>query len=120
MDIPPSRPVREECPVTLRHLFNELRIIERAELGELTVRPHGKKKPHPSDPAYQQPPTTISHFVEYVDDIGRVLAMAHYYERPDRFTMPDPKWLLTETEILIAPGAPGHRCPICAPDMESE
>lgn len=78
---------------------------------------------HPAPPQANQGADTLSQFVYYDDAQGRTIAKAHRSLQPDGRRggsgLPDPKWLLEATEILIPLDEPNHLCPECAPPQQS-
>ena len=87
----------------LRRIFNERRLTEAVEAGELTIQM--KRDRHPSPPRADEPICTRSQAIAYLDAEGRTVAVVHQFTRQDGSIgasgRPDPKLLLHEGEILL-------------------
>lgn len=113
---PSSLPRRKVCRRTLRELFNEGQYVAQAAEGRLDVRHHPRRRPSLTPPERGQPEGTVTELLEYADG-QTVVARAFLYRLPSGAVgasgLPDPTWLLTETEVLIADSDPGHWCERC-------
>jgi hypothetical protein len=100
----------------MRELFNAGRFVERAERGELLLRPYPRRKSSVTPLHRGQPAGTLSQLVDYWDG-DAVVARAFQYLRPDGSIgasgRPDPKVLVMEAEVLLADDVPGHWCERC-------
>lgn len=83
---------------TIRHAFNQRKICELAQSGELKVDIRVNK--HLKVPPPGEPYCTRSQFLVYRDLNENYVAGAHQYLRPDGTLggsgKPDPKWLVVE------------------------
>lgn len=88
-------------PAKLREIFAQARILERAEAGEL--RTVYLENGHPTRPKANEPFCTRSQYISYRDRMGREVARAHRYLRPDGTIglsgKPDPKLVLYNLEL---------------------
>lgn len=79
----------------LRRRFKEAQLEQRVTKGEVTVTV--KRSGHPSPPPACEPVCTRSETLEYRDNSGVKLSVAHRYLRPDGTIgasgKPDPKLL---------------------------
>ena len=91
-------------PSKLRSIFNDLRLFQMAQAGELTTRI--RKESHPNPPPGNEPFCTWSQTVEYLDQAGHLVARVHQYLRPDGSIggsgLPDPKKLVLDGQIMGA------------------
>jgi hypothetical protein len=79
-------------------MFNERKVWERAQTGELRERLHTEG--HPSPRRSGEPACTRSQIIGYYDQRGRQVAIAHQYLRPNDSIggsgRPDPKRLYAD------------------------
>lgn len=94
---PSSLPQRKVCLWMLRDLFNRGQYEQRAEAGTLQRR---VTRSYPTPPSGTHPPGTMSRFYEYLDDQGVIVAKAFHHDRPNDPWKPNPKWILSNSEIL--------------------
>lgn len=91
-------------PVKVREVFERAKILERAEAGDLRVEIIANN--HPSRPKANEPFCTRSQMLSYRDKLGREVARAHRYLRPDGSIglsgKPDPKRVLYNLELYIS------------------
>lgn len=98
-------PVEYVSQGTLRQIFNEACMWQRAIYGDLYQGPPVEEG-HPSPPLSDDPICTLSQIVPYHRaDTGRVVAEVHQYRRPDgrlggTAQKPDPQWLLGDDGVL--------------------
>jgi hypothetical protein len=95
-------PRRKVDETEIRRQFNERRLWEQAQTGQLTQ--HLRKDRHPNPPLVTEALCTRSQLVQYVDCHGRLVALVHQYMRQDgklgASGRPDPKLLLDSSEVL--------------------
>jgi hypothetical protein len=95
-------PRRKVDETEIRRQFNERRLWERAQAGQLTQ--HLRKERHPNPPPATEALCTRSQIVRYVDCHSRTVALVHQYLRQNGEVgasgRPDPKMLLDGSEVL--------------------
>jgi hypothetical protein len=95
----------------LRRIFNDLRIPERAECGELRAEVK-RSRPATDGSIRDWVPGTLSQEVRYYDGENNLVAKAHRYLRPDGTLAasgkPDPKRVMNEGIIYILRGSGGQ------------
>src|SRR5438552_1897710 len=65
----------------LRRLFNDNQILQKARSGEFSVEV--EQNNHPSPPRADEPICTMSQLLVYRNSLGKEVARAHQYLRPD-------------------------------------